>query len=389
MVLTCCNSPWACMLFDAFVVRKGWGAHRSRFSCFFVSSHLGYTARCCFQFEMSVREAALSALPKLMPWRTKFDMRVARPFFRQAIVSADQFDRASIQHVMDAAVQIDHGLRVLPQLPLLQGKVLAKCFFEPSTRTATSFHAAMLRLGGGVVSVSQETSSVKKGETLEDTVRTLQSYADVLVLRHPTQGAADLAASVLPGVPIINAGDGGGEHPTQALLDLFCIHQNFGSLNESLTVTLLGDLKFGRTVHSLAQMLSHFPNIRLNLVSPPNLRMPQHYLDLLTARKCKFEESSRLDAVLPHTDVLYQTRVQKERFTDMDEYNRSKGVFIVTPQIMAKLKPTSVLMHPFPRVDEIEETVDSDKRAKYFSQPACGLRVRMALLALVLGGQVM
>ncbi len=338
---------------------------------------------------MSVRESVLAALPKLRPWRTKFDMHVPRPFFRNSIISADQFDRASIQHVMQTASKIDHGLRVLPQLPLLQGKVLGNCFLEPSTRTATSFHTAMLRLGGSVASLSQETSSVKKGETLEDTVRTMQSYADVLVLRHPTQGAADLAASVLHGLPVINAGDGGGEHPTQALLDLFCIHQSFGSLSQELTVTLLGDLKFGRTVHSLAQMLSHFPNIQLNLVSPPNLRMPKTYLDLLSARNCKFQEFAQLDGVLPTTDVLYQTRVQKERFTDLDEYNRSKGLFIVTPQVMSKLKHSSILMHPFPRVDEIEESVDNDSRAKYFMQPACGLRVRMALLALVMGVDVL
>jgi aspartate carbamoyltransferase len=197
---------------------------------------------------------------------------------------------------MDFAQRLDRAMDIVSDnLNLVRGKILANCFLEPSTRTATSFHVAMLRMGGGVVGLTQENSSIQKGETLEDTVRMLESYADVLVMRHPTQGAADVAGSVLTRLPIINAGDGGGEHPTQALLDLFCIHQRFGTLNEPLTMTLLGDLKFGRTVHSLAQMISHFPNIRLNLVSPPNLQMPKHYTDILESRKCKFEVHTKLE----------------------------------------------------------------------------------------------
>jgi aspartate carbamoyltransferase len=298
---------------------------------------------------------------------------------------AEQFNASSINYVMDFASRLNRALQVVPEVELLQGNILANCFLEPSTRTATSFHVAMLRLGGTVVSLNQENSSVQKGETLEDTVRMLESYADVLVLRHPTQGAADVAASVLTTLPIINAGDGGGEHPTQALLDLFCIHQRFGSLSEPLTLTLLGDLKFGRTVHSLAQMVSHFPNIRLNLVSPPNLQMPKHYTDILEQRKCKFEVFNQLDDVLPKTDVLYQTRVQKERFTDLAEYQRSKGVFIINKDTLTKMKKTAIIMHPFPRVDEITEDVDGDARAFYFKQPTFGVRVRMALLGLVMG----
>ena len=194
------------------------------------------------------------------------------------------------------------------------------------------------------------------------------------------------AASVSSGqVPIINAGDGGGEHPTQALLDLFSIHQRFGSLDETIHLTMLGDLRFGRTVHSLVQMVSHFPNISLSLVSPPNLRMPDGYLDLLRRRNCRFEVLDSLDSVLGQTDVLYQTRVQKERFDDLEEYARSKGQFIVTPDVMSRLKSTGILMHPFPRVDEITEEVDADSRAWYFKQPAMGVRARMALLGLVMG----
>lgn len=306
-------------------------------------------------------------------------------FCRKNIISAEQFDRNSIVHVMNFASALTKALEVSSDLPLLKGKILANFFMEPSTRTATSFHAAMLRLGGSVVTLNAENSSVQKGETLEDTVRMLESYADVMAMRHPTQGAADVAASVLKNLPLLNAGDGGGEHPTQALLDLFTIHSKFGSLNEPLTITLLGDLKFGRTVHSLSQMMSHFPNLQLNLVSPLNLQMPQEYLDILKKKKCQFKVFDALDPVLPTTDVLYQTRVQKERFTDLAEYQRSKGVFVVTRDTLKKMKSTSIVMHPFPRVDEISEEVDVDKRAFYFRQPYSGVRVRMALLALMMG----
>ncbi len=306
-------------------------------------------------------------------------------WFDLTLAGAEQFNASSIKYVMDFASRLNKAMEVVPQVDLLRGRVLANCFLEPSTRTATSFHVAMLRLGGSVVSLNQENSSVQKGETLEDTVRVLESYADMLVLRHPTQCAADVAASVLTSLPIINAGDGGGEHPTQALLDLFCIHQRFGSLTEPITLTLLGDLKFGRTVHSLAQMVSHFPNIRLNLVSPPNLRMPEIYTDILQQRSCKFKVYDDLDQVLPKTDVLYQTRVQKERFTDMTEYQRSKGLFIIDKTTLTKMKKTAIIMHPFPRVDEIRDDVDADARAFYFKQPAFGVRVRMALLGLVMG----
>lgn len=319
------------------------------------------------------------------------------------IISAEQFDYLSIKYVMDYATRLDDALQILPEVPLMrgklknvrdeafdescfEGKVLSNCFLECSTRTSSSFHAAMLKLGGTVLSLNQE-SSVQKGETLEDTVRMMEAYSDLIVLRHPTQGSADLAASVLTKLPLLNAGDGGGEHPTQALLDLFCIHRRFGSLDEPLSLTLLGDLKFGRTVHSLAQMISHFPNFKLNLVSPPNLRMPQQYLDLLELRKCKYEVYDDLQDVLPRTDVLYQTRVQKERFEDKEEYNRSRGLFVVTKETMRQLKDSSILMHPLPRVDEITEEVDEDPRAMYFKQPMFGVRVRMALLALVMGNE--
>lgn len=332
----------------------------------------------------SVVDALLSTAK---PWRAKFDVGKPLPFLSKHVISAEQFDRDSIQYVMRYADLIDGGLKLSHGHSLLSGKVQANVFLEPSTRTATSFAVSMMRSGGSVFHISAETSSVQKGETLEDTIRTLESYADVIVLRHPTLGAADVAASVATGnVPIINAGDGGGEHPTQALLDLYSIHSRFGGLeSKRLHMTLLGDLKYGRTVHSLAQMLSHFPNIELSLVSPPNLGMPKEYLQILQNRNVKFSVQTNLEGVLSDTDILYQTRVQKERFTDANEYAQSKGKFVVTPSTMAMMKKESILMHPFPRVDEILESVDSDARAWYFKQPAMGIRARMALLGLVLG----
>ena len=335
---------------------------------------------------MAVREQVLKALPSVRPWRARFDMTHPFPFLNRHVISAEQFDAESIKYVMNFADIIDGGLKLAPGHSLLSGKVQANVFLEPSTRTATSFAVSMLRSGGSVFNINSETSSVQKGETLEDTIRTLESYADVIVMRHPVVGAADLAASVSNNrVPIINAGDGGGEHPTQALLDLYSIHSRFGSLDEEINMTFLGDLKFGRTVHSLAQMVSHFPNIRLTFVSPPNLQMPKYYLDLLDQRNCKYEVYNELEPVLSKTDVLYQTRVQKERFVDLDEYMASKGKFIITTDIMKMLKSSAILMHPFPRVDEIKEEVDADSRAWYFTQPAMGVRARMALLGLVLG----
>ncbi|MDP2438575.1 MAG: aspartate carbamoyltransferase catalytic subunit [archaeon] len=363
---------------------------------------------------MAAREAVVKALlagPK--PWRTAFQALLpeTQPFKGKHVISASQFDKDSIIYVLSVADIINHHLKTHDSIPLLTGKMLGNVFLEPSTRTATSFHTAMLKLGGGVVSVSEATSSVQKGETLEDTIRTLENFVDVIALRHPIMGAADLAARASTRVPIINAGDGGNEHPTQALLDLFCIEQEHGPINEApLELTMLGDLKYGRTVHSLSQMVSHFPNIKLNLVSPDNLKMPQQYvlfnnspptfrlssfsflffsryLDMLKERGIQYQEMDQLEPVLETSDVIYHTRVQKERFTDLAEYERSKGRFIITPEIMNKGKKTMKLMHPFPRVDEISEAVDTDPRALYFKQPKYGLRLRMALMTLALGGE--
>lgn len=340
---------------------------------------------------MAAREAVITALkagPK--PWRVVFDVSKPelQPFKGRSVISAEQFNRDNILYVLAVANIIHAQMQTRDRIPLLEGKTLGNVFLEPSTRTMTSFHSAMTRLGGTVISVSESTSSVQKGETLEDTIRTLENYADVIALRHPVHYAADLAARSAIRAPIINAGDGGNEHPSQALLDLFCMDQEVGSIEEPFTLTMLGDLKYGRTVHSLSQMVSHFPNITLNLVSPPNLRMPDDILDQLRHSGCRVTEYDALEPVLAKTDVLYHTRVQKERFSDLKEYEASKGKFIVTPEVMNRGKRTMKLMHPFPRVDEITEDVDKDPRALYFKQPKYGLHLRMALLTLALGGEI-
>jgi aspartate carbamoyltransferase len=244
--------------------------------------------------------------------------------------------------------------------------------------------AAMQRLGGAVIPISEvKYSSVAKGESLPDTVRTLGCYADVIVLRHPEVGSAALAAKHA-GKPIINAGDGVGEHPTQALLDTFAIREELGRL-DGLTVTMLGDLKYGRTVHSLARLLTQFSGIRLNYVSPDALRMPPDVMEEVAAKGLPQTEHSTLENILPETDVLYVTRVQKERFEDPEVYEKVKNAFVIDPQVMKIAKRDMIVLHPLPRVTEISMDFDDDPRAAYFRQMEYGLYVRMALLAMVLG----
>lgn len=310
------------------------------------------------------------------------DQRTGR-FYGKDILSVSQFSREDLEYVFGVAAAMRTMVQHVGTIDLLKGKILANLFYEPSTRTQSSFMAAMQRLGGSVIPISEvRYSSVSKGESLPDTVRTLECYADVIVLRHHEQGAAAIAAEAAK-KPIINAGDGAGEHPTQALLDLFTIHQELGSL-DGLTVTLLGDLKFGRTVHSLSRLLSLF-GAKLRYVSPPQLRMPKEVTEEVGARGIVQTEHESLDAVLAESDVLYVTRVQKERFEDLALYESLKHAFVITPQVMARAKPKMALMHPLPRVGEISPEVDADPRAAYFRQMECGLFVRMALLAMVLG----
>jgi aspartate carbamoyltransferase len=306
------------------------------------------------------------------------------PWYGKDILSVKQFSHDDLQYVFGVAHEMRGMVERIGTFDLLKGKILANLFYEPSTRTSSSFTAAMERLGGSVIPISEvKYSSVSKGESLPDTVRTLECYADVIVLRHPETGSAALAAKYAR-KPVINAGDGVGEHPTQALLDAFTIVEELGRL-DNLTVTMLGDLKYGRTVHSLARLLSNFSGIKLNYVSPEILRMPREVIDEVGAKGIPQTEFSSLDQVLPETDVLYVTRVQKERFEDQAVYESVKGAFVIDPEIMKAARQEMIVMHPLPRVGEISVDFDDDPRAAYFRQMEYGLYVRMALLAMVLG----
>jgi len=314
-----------------------------------------------------------------LPFGAQHDGR----FKGKHILSISQFSLEDLAYIFDVAEEFRLLVRRIGALDLCKGYVLANLFYEPSTRTSSSFIAAIHRLGGTVIPINEvRYSSVSKGESLPDTIRTLESYADVIVLRHHEVGSAALAAKYAR-KPIINAGDGIGEHPTQALLDLFTILQERGRV-DGLTITMLGDLRFGRTVHSLAKLLSLF-KVKINYVSPDLLKMPSDLIEHLQEKNIPQAEHRDLESVLAETDVLYVTRIQKERFTDSDQYDRLKDVYTITPEVMAHAKSDMTLMHPLPRVTEISMDVDNDPRAAYFRQMEYGLYVRMALVALVLG----
>ena len=260
------------------------------------------------------------------------------------------------------------------------GKKLATCFYEPSTRTRLSFESAMLNLGGSVLGFSSaDSSSAAKGESIADTIRVISCYADICAMRHPKEGSA-LVASLHSAIPVINAGDGGHQHPTQTLTDLLTIHSLKGRLN-NLTVGLCGDLKFGRTVHSLINALVQYPNITFILISPPELRVPEYIReDVLRANNIVFKELGNLDEALPELDILYMTRVQRERFFNEEDYIRLKDCYILTPKKMKLAKEDMFILHPLPRVNEISVEVDKDPRAAYFKQAQYGVYVRMALI---------
>jgi len=307
------------------------------------------------------------------------------PWLGKDILSVKQFCRDDLEYVFGVAHEMHEMVARVGTFDLLKGKILANLFYEPSTRTSSSFTASMERLGGSVIPINEvRYSSVSKGESLPDTVRTLECYADVIVLRHPEVGAAAIAAQAAR-KPVINAGDGIGEHPTQALLDTFTIFEELGvGVVDGLTVTMLGDLKYGRTVHSLARLLSLY-DVKLNYVSPEILRMPKEVMDEVAEKGIPQAEYTTLAEVLPETDVLYVTRVQKERFSDEAVYESVKGAFVINPDIMQAAKREMIVMHPLPRVGEISTDFDEDPRAAYFRQMEYGLYVRMALLAMVLG----
>jgi aspartate carbamoyltransferase catalytic subunit len=305
------------------------------------------------------------------------------PFYGKDILSVKQFSRLDLGYIFAVAREMREMVMRVGTFDLLKGKILASLFYEPSTRTSSSFTSAMERLGGSVIPINEvRYSSVSKGESLPDTIRTLECYADVIVLRHPEVGASALAAQYAQ-KPVINAGDGVGEHPTQALLDLFTVISELGEV-DGLTITMLGDLKYGRTVHSLARLLSLY-NVRLNYVSPEILRMPPEIIAEMNLKGIPQFETDNLDVVLAESDVLYVTRVQKERFEDQAEYESVKGAFVISAESMQQAKQHMIVMHPLPRVGEISMEVDDDPRAAYFRQMEYGLYVRMALLAMVLG----
>ncbi len=290
---------------------------------------------------------------------------------------------ADVDRVLDAAERLLPAARGERTLEAAKGKILATLFFEPSTRTRLSFESAMHRLGGNVISVAEPGStSATKGETLADTIRMVSSYGDVVVLRHPREGAARLA-SRYSRVPVINAGDGAGQHPTQTLTDLFTIRKAKGEIRPN-TVTIAGDLKYGRTVHSLAQALAMY-GAEMVFVAPESLQVPADMRQHLDAMGARYRLASTLEEVVGETDVLYMTRIQKERFPDLDEYRKVAGVFRVTPSLLAEGKKGIVVLHPLPRVGEIDPAVDDTPAAKYFEQAAYGVPVRMALLAEILG----
>lgn len=271
-------------------------------------------------------------------------------------------------------------------MDICRGKILASLFFEPSTRTRLSFETAMLRLGGQVIGFADaKVSSTAKGESLQDTLRTVENYADIAAMRHPKEGAALLASKAMTTMPIINAGDGGHQHPTQTLTDLMTIRHYKGRF-DNLTIGLCGDLKFGRTIHSLVRAMNRYENVKFVFISPEELKMPKQFKDELS--KDSYIETTNLEEAIPKLDILYMSRVQRERFVSEEEYVRLKDFFILDNEKMEKAKEDMIVLHPLPRVNEIATEVDSDERAVYFNQAKYGMYVRMSLIMFLLGIEV-
>jgi len=300
-------------------------------------------------------------------------------FKNRDIISIHDFSKQELLYILKISKLMEKN----PKQNLLKDELLATLFFEPSTRTRLSFLSAMEQLGGKVMGFATSgMTSVKKGETLWDTIKMAQAYADAIVIRHPLEGSARLAAEA-SSKPVINAGDGANQHPTQTLLDLYTIQKVKGKL-DNLHIGMLGDLKYGRTVHSLTTALSHF-NPKFYFIAPQALQMPQTYLDELKEKKIKFVTESNLMKVSKKLDILYVTRIQKERFADPIEYEKYKGVYKLDTKLLPHIKKDLKIMHPLPRVDEIDKSLDDTEHAVYFEQAANGIHVRKALLALVLG----
>jgi len=304
-------------------------------------------------------------------------------FAGRHIIDLKDFTREEVEYILNQSKVFEDIASGKRRSKMLQGYVLCNLFFEPSTRTRLSFSSAMMRLGGSVTGfASGSVSSATKGETLSDTIRVVENYCDVIVLRSGKEGAARLAADV-SSKPIINAGDGTRQHPTQTLLDLYTIKKEFGKI-DGLKVSLVGDLKYGRTVHSLSYALTMF-DVELTLVSPSQLSMPEEVVSDLEASGLRVEETGDLGEVIGTSDVIYMTRIQKERFPDPTEYERMRGAYSLDASMLEEAKKRMIVMHPLPRVDEIKTDVDTTPHARYFNQTFNGLVVRMALLSLVLG----
>lgn len=303
--------------------------------------------------------------------------------FRKHIISIPELSRDDLELIVETAGK----LKAKPNSTLLKNKVIASCFFEPSTRTRLSFETAVQRLGGTVIGFDNagNTSLTKKGETLSDSVQVIASYVSAFIMRHPKEGAARLASEFSNNVPIINGGDGANQHPTQTLLDLFSIFETQGTL-DNLNIALVGDLKYGRTVHSLTQALAKFNNTNFFFISPEILAMPDYILQELDSAGINYSLHNDIESVVDDLDVLYMTRVQKERF-DESEYAHMKATFILTADMLSNARDNLKVLHPLPRIDEITTDVDKTKHAYYFEQAENGVYAREALLALVLNEQ--
>ncbi|WP_187985254.1 aspartate carbamoyltransferase [Vibrio metschnikovii] len=300
--------------------------------------------------------------------------------YQKHIISISELSRAELELIVHTAGQ----LKAEPKPTLIKDKVIASCFFEPSTRTRLSFETAVQRIGGSVIGFDNggNTSLAKKGETLADSVQVIASYVDAFVMRHPQEGAARLASEFSNGIPVINAGDGSNQHPTQTLLDLFSIFETQGRLN-NLNIAFVGDLKYGRTVHSLTQALAKFDNNRFFFVAPEALAMPDYICEELDDAGLQYSLHSDMESVIPELDILYMTRVQKERF-DESEYAHIKSAFVLTATMLQDARSNMKVLHPLPRVDEITTDVDKTSHAYFFQQAENGVYAREALIALVL-----
>lgn len=297
----------------------------------------------------------------------------------KSLISIQDFTKDEILHILDVAKEFEKNR----EQNFLAGKVIACLFFEPSTRTRLSFEAAVNRLGARVIGFPDaKNTSVTKGETLEDTIKIVSNYVDMIVMRHPQEGAAAIAAGVSP-VPVVNAGDGSNQHPTQTLLDMYTIRQTQGRL-DNLKINMVGDLKYGRTVHSLSEAMSDF-SPEFVFIAPDELKMPSKYLKFLDEKHIPYEETNSLEAHLNDCDILYMTRVQQERFPSKEDYDRVKNVYELTASMLSGVKPNMKILHPLPRITEIATDVDDTPYAYYFEQARNGMYVRMAVIAYLLG----